>query len=247
MKFFFPKQWDAWCMLCFDEPGYRPFTISFLQGTRTQGDYVLLRRGHLYTCRVTFLDGGTLLQRLMTHVRLDGEIPVHLGNAVLHLKRIVSTPSIDPGEWIGSTTWKTLVTLPASRLITMRFCSPTAFSMGNRVFKLFPEPRWVWGSLLRDWNRYAPACFQIDKQLLQEGIASTIRVAHCETLYTETLRQSLYVQKGFLGTCTYVLNDPFFAPYLTTLAAFAPYAGVGSKTTMGMGQALVTCATNNEN
>lgn len=222
-----------------DEPHYRPFTISSLQGARIHEEYVLLRRGQTYTCRMTFLDGGDLQQQLLAHVGQVHTIPVHLDNAILSLKRVISTPTTDSHGWVRSTTWKTLVTLPPANLITMRFLSPTAFSMGDRAFKLFPDPTWVWGSLLRDWNRYAPACFQIDKTFIQEAAASAICVTSCQELHIETLRYASYVQKGFLGTCSYTLQDLFSAPYLTALAAFAPYAGVGSKTTMGMGQVRI--------
>jgi CRISPR-associated endoribonuclease Cas6 len=228
-----------------DEPHYRPFTISSLQGTQIREEYALLRRSQTYTCRVTLLDGGDLQQQLQAHVGQVHAIPVHLDNAVLSLKRVISTPMMDSRGWVGSTTWKTLVTLPPADLITMHFLSPTAFSMKDRAFKLFPDPMWVWGSLVRDWNRYAPACFQIDKTFIQGATTSAIRVTSCKELHTEMLRYASHVQKGFLGTCSYLLQDPVSAPYLTTLAAFAPYAGVGSKTTMGMGQTLVTCATKN--
>jgi len=50
-----------------------------------------------------------------------------------------------------------------------------------------------------------------------------------------------YTQKGFVGTCSYVVQGSnTFASLLTTLAAFAYYAGIGYKTTMGMGQVRVT-------
>lgn len=227
-----------------DEPHYRPFTISSLQGAQIREEYVLLRRGQTYTCRVTLFDGGDLQRQFQAYMRQAHTIPVHLDTAVLSLTRVISTPTMDTHRWVSSTTWKALVTLPPADLIIMHFLSPTAFSMGDRLFKLFPDPTWVWGSLLRDWNRYAPACFQIDKTFIQEAAASAICVTSCKELHTETLRHASYVQKGFLGTCSYTLQDLVSAPYLTALAAFAPYAGVGSKTTMGMGQTLVTCATN---
>lgn len=233
---------DARSRQLHDEPDYRPFTVSSLQGAQIREGYVLLRRGQTYTCRVTFLDGGTLQRQLLAHMRQVQTIPVHLDTAVLSLRRVLSPPVKDSSPWIRSTTWKALVTRQPAQVIAMRFLSPTAFSMGHHVFKLFPDPQWVWGSLVRDWNRYAPACFQIDKQLIQEAAASTVHIVKCDGLHTETLRYASYVQKGFLGTCPYTLHDPVSAPYMTALAAFAPYAGIGSKTTMGMGQTLVTCA-----
>jgi len=49
-----------------------------------------------------------------------------------------------------------------------------------------------------------------------------------------------YVQKGFEERCTYQLSaDQQQVSKLTSLAAFAHYAGVGYKTSMGMGQVRV--------
>jgi hypothetical protein len=44
-----------------------------------------------------------------------------------------------------------------------------------------------------------------------------------------------------VGACNYIIDAPCdFASLLTTLAAFAQYAGVGYKTAMGMGQVRAT-------
>jgi len=54
-------------------------------------------------------------------------------------------------------------------------------------------------------------------------------------LQTHVVHFPNFVQKGFTGTCTYSFRDEGVSE-LAILAAFAPYAGVGYKTTMGMGQ-----------
>jgi CRISPR-associated endoribonuclease Cas6 len=120
--------------------------------------------------------------------------------------------------------------------MTMHFSSPTAFSLNKRQFGLYPEPILVWGSLVRDWNSYAPDDMKMDKQLIHAAVREHIAVTAC-MLHTEFLHFSGYVQKGFVGHCSYhVSADEPLAAQLTTLASFALYSGVGSKTTMGMGQ-----------
>ncbi|WP_425607616.1 CRISPR system precrRNA processing endoribonuclease RAMP protein Cas6 [Candidatus Chlorohelix allophototropha] len=49
------------------------------------------------------------------------------------------------------------------------------------------------------------------------------------------------MQKGFVGTCAYRIDAPShpIVAYLTTLAEFANYTGVGCKTTMEMGQVRI--------
>ncbi len=49
-----------------------------------------------------------------------------------------------------------------------------------------------------------------------------------------------YAQKGFEGSCRYqIKTGDGYAAQIATLASFACYAGIGSKTTMGMGQVRV--------
>lgn len=122
----------------------------------------------------------------------------------------------------------------------MRFVSPTAFSWGGRRFVIFPEPFLIWESLLHTWNRYAPRVYRVERSEFRTLLLQNIQVTQC-LLRTKTLYFPNYTQKGFVGSCSYSIMSPDDdAARLTTLAAFAYYAGVGYKTTMGMGQVRVT-------
>ncbi len=50
-----------------NEPEYRPFTVSLLQGTVTRDGRYSIRAGHSYWLHITLLDGGSLWQRLSGH------------------------------------------------------------------------------------------------------------------------------------------------------------------------------------
>ena len=222
-----------------DEPAYRPYTISPLIGGTTVGERITLRRGQACHLRMTLFDNGQLWRALQTHFLEAGPLYVHLGGAGFQLTRMLSTPHADPTGWVDSTDVQTLVKFPARTTLTMSFCSPTAFSLSNHQFRLLPEPLLVWESLLRVWNLYAPEQMRIAKPPLRECIEKHISVVSC-TLDTAFLHFPTHAQKGFVGQCTYQLtaDQPLIA-HLTTLAAFAYYAGVGYKTTMGMGQVRV--------
>ena len=238
------KQFDpALSARLHDEPGYRPYTLSPLRGGTIVGERILLRRGQPCRLRITLLDGGTLWRALQTHFLEAGPIHVHLGDTGFQLARILSTPATDSTNWASSTDWQSLNTLPAQRTITMHFSTATAFSLSERQFGLFPEPPLVWGSLLRDWNSYAPDHWKMDKQAIRASAGKHISVTACK-LSTEFLHFPAYVQKGFVGHCTYQVSavEPL-AAHLTTLASFALYSGVGYKTTMGMGQVRVEFGT----
>lgn len=219
-----------------DEPGYRPFTISPLYKAQVHAERLLLKRGQSYYLRVTLLDGGAIWHALSTHFLETGQITVILGEATLHLIRMLTSSRYDPTGWASTTTWSALGKIAACSPIEMHFSTPTAFSEGKREFALVPKPTLLWESLVRVWNRYAPADYAFPKEMLND-ILRQIGVSTCD-LHTTTWRYPTSTQKGFIGTCTYQfpLQHPC-ACMLTTLAAFAQYAGVGYKTTMGMGQA----------
>jgi CRISPR-associated endoribonuclease Cas6 len=89
------------------------------------------------------------------------------------------------------------------------------------------------------WNTYAPTSLHIEKLALRDSLLHYLVLTSC-SLSTHTLHNAKYTQKGFCGHCTYALQDiNEWAAQITRLAAFAPFAGVGYKTTMGMGQVSV--------
>ncbi len=219
-----------------DEPGHRPFTLSSLRGAVFQENHVALAPGKTYRVRVTLLDGGRLWDCLSTLFLEGGPCEVRLGEATLLLTRLVSTPTSDSTGWAGRTSWQELVSTPTRYTITLSFMSPTAFNMSGNYFALVPEPVLVWESLIRSWNSYAPDSLYIERQVLRDTLRRNITIIAYD-LSTHILHYPKYTQKGFTGTCTYHLpQEEEQAAQLTRLAAFARFAGVGYKTTMGMGQ-----------
>ncbi len=222
------------------EPEYRPFTVSMLSGANIRDGKAFLQKGQLYRLRVTLLDGGHLWQCLSAYFLEARFITLQLDKAEFLLARVLSTPSADATGWAGYTDWQTLAATTPRQSITMRFASPSAFSMGDRCFALFPEPILLWDSLMRSWNRYAPEVLRIDKLAMRDFVTRHVTVSDYD-LHTTRLFFPKYAQKGFIGTCSYSIKETNgeYAPQLTALAEFAQYAGIGYKTTMGMGQARI--------
>jgi CRISPR-associated endoribonuclease Cas6 len=222
-----------------DEPDYRPFTVSVLHGALVNDGMQELRAGQVYRLRLTLLDGGGLWQCLSAHFLETSVLMLRLDKAQLQLARVISTPGADASGWVGYSDWQTLAAASPRSTITMRFASPCAFSLGERRFALFPEPLLVWDSLVRSWNRYAPEVLRIDKVALREFVTQQVVVSDYE-LHTGKAVFATHAQKGFMGSCTYqVKSQQGCSAQLVALAEFARYAGVGSKTTSGMGQARV--------
>lgn len=226
-----------------EEPGYRPFTASPLSGGLLAGEHIALRRGQTCRLRITLFDGGHLWDRLSTHVLESGPLLLSLGGAQLGLVRMISSQAGDSTGWAVSSSWKGLVDLPVQQKITLHFATPTAFSVGDRKFDLFPKPTLIWESLLRVWNAYAPSSFSIEEQEIREAVRKHITLAQCD-IATRVMHYPKYLQKGFVGTCTFqVEQESVWAPQFTALAGLAHFSGVGYKTTMGMGQVRVAFAT----
>jgi CRISPR-associated endoribonuclease Cas6 len=220
----------------------RPFTVSPLMGVGQPRDgRVWLSPKQDYWLRFTVLD-PRLFERFMARfLRGDGRPTLRLGQAELLIKEILVTPGSHP--WAGYTSWAQLVAgaQPDSE-ITLEFVSPTAFGFGQKAWGkmvvVLPDPALVFGSLIRAWNSAAPAPMQVDKEALAAYLEEDAVVKRIEWLVTRMLHFSRSPQVGSVGQLTYGLMaaDETMRGQLNALADFAFYAGVGMKTTMGMGQ-----------
>lgn len=119
--------------------------------------------------------------------------------------------------------------------VTLEFASPTAFQMREaRLNMPLPWPRLVFQSLAEKWNSVSPIPLWIDWRAFERSV--TISRHALSTVLVDFGRHR---QVGFVGTCTYlVVSDTGSRDLVAsvhTLADFALYAGVGKKTTMGMG------------
>ena len=154
-------------------------------------------------------------------------------------------------KWWGEATHKLAVTVIASRdealareLETRAGLKPFTVSNlrgrfpGGKIDPAlpYPMPETVFGSLLDHWNaaptvpvklpeearRYAKECMQLGRFDLHSRVLK---------MYGETLR-------GFVGGVRFHTTnyDRYWMGIMTMLAQYATYAGVGAKTTMGLGQ-----------
>lgn len=220
----------------------RPFTVSMLQGApRARSGRLHLSPEETYWLRFTTLY-EPIFERFMTRF-LDGQRRpvIRLGEAVLLIKQILATHEGHP--WAGYASWSTLVRQADSDAeITLDFASPTAFGFGQKDWgkkvMVLPLPETVFGSLARSWNALAPLAFRVDRRQLREYLDEHVVITRIDDLHTQMLRFRRSYQIGFVGRVTYGLmaEDDAVCSQLNALAGLAFYAGVGMKTTMGMGQ-----------
>jgi CRISPR-associated endoribonuclease Cas6 len=236
----------------------RPFTVGLLQGFNylsaaqldeaiTKNQKVQVLPGQVYWLRITMLDSrlfGMFIQHLI----------IRLGEARFEVSRLIGSP--DPNNaanpWTAYSSFAELGAFtPVQRYYEFEFATPTAFSMGQqrwgKLMKLLPEPAYVFESLAKQWEAFAPEHLRMAvNDLTARHLASWCEESLIVTRYaleTRYLPSSKFAQAGFQGKIMYEMKGIQSSPeaaWLTPLAHFALFSGVGYKTSMGMGQARCT-------
>jgi CRISPR-associated endoribonuclease Cas6 len=180
--------------------------------------------------RISLLDDTLFGKLTQLWLNLNPNSPWHLGPADLYITSIQGTPqSIQP--WANASSYAQLYEEASERnsSINLTFSTPTAFRQGQYDTTL-PTRESVFNSLLSRWNKYSGIEFT---QIAIESIFPSF-----VNIHTEILADSRSKFIGIIGEVTYkILGEikPIQIKQLNALADFALYAGVGRKTTMGMG------------
>lgn len=219
----------------------RPFTVSNLLplGWRRRGE-VTLSPEETYALRVTSFSpelSALLRERVIPHP----PEALTLGSAPLQVTGSTTDPALH--HWAGEDTFEGLVqrhTL-APRVppwVSLRFASPTLFRSADKNVPL-PLPGLVFGGLLDKWNAFAPIQVHPEvRRFAQECLAiSRYRLETLAVAFGGDGGRGAVA--GFVGACTYAIQvrDKYWMGLIHLLAAFAFYAGLGRRTTMGLGQA----------
>jgi CRISPR-associated endoribonuclease Cas6 len=180
--------------------------------------------------RVSLLDDTLFSKLTQLWLNLNPSRPWHLGPADLHITSIQGTPqSTQP--WANACTYAQLYEQASESIRTLNFTffTPTAFRQGQYDTTL-PTRECVFNSLLTRWNKYSGIEFP---QIAIESIFPSFLNIH-----TEILADSRSKFIGIVGDINYrFLGDveSIQIKQINALSDFALYAGVGRKTTMGMG------------
>jgi CRISPR-associated endoribonuclease Cas6 len=237
----------------------RPYTLSLLKGfhhlTEAALEEALLHQqpvdvapGQHYWLRITMLKPQIFelfLQRLLLSPQ---SFALRIGTASFRINRFLAAEQ-ESHPWVDYTTFAQLMQ-EAGMVCThyrLEFASPTAFSKGQchwgKQLLLFPGAADVFEGIARQWECFAPEPFRLAQQgLTADDVAAwcneNVIVTHYE-LKTRYLPSRKFGMTGFLGHVTYevkgAMSDPI-ARWLTPLARFVLFSGVGYKTAMGMGQ-----------
>jgi CRISPR-associated endoribonuclease Cas6 len=183
---------------------------------------------------------GLLTDEVIEHTlaafgaRATSHAPVRCGSVSARVEGVAFQPGMHP--LVRSSTYPALMQRASQESrATLQFASPTSFRAGD-IQDVLPRPERVFSSLFEAWQTFAAVPFN---PALAEVFA-LIRVSAYE-LRTELIHFAHYKVIGFKGRVTYSYPQDIDAPTrqaLNALADFAFFAGVGYKTTMGLGPAV---------
>lgn len=200
-----------------------PISLSGLIGNRRQSG---VRAADDFYFRISLLN-GSLIDPLLSGIEQWGNQPITLAKFSFAIKGFYSLPGTHP--WVGSADYEMLAKSPkSSDDITLEFLSPTSFKQGQYI-QPFPLPELVFFSLQRRWNVFAPEALKFDV-IPWQGLVSAYN------LETHALKMEGGAEIGAKGWVRYRFRDAEQARIANILAHFAFFAGVGRKTSMGMGQ-----------
>lgn len=221
-----------------DATGVKPFSVCLLKPGGLSGEKKLPVKPPICQIRFTTLTAEVyqaLIPQLM--IAPNKTKAIQLGDTFFHIKRVIFTGQAEP--YAGLSSYEALWQVPPQRDFSFRFVSPTSFQTGQGHLP-FPLPESVYKSLWKKWNRFAPPSTQMDEDIIQVVVDHVFPRRHSIRTVLVPQKKSKFI--GFVGECSFeVLGQVSdeFCRQLAVLSGFAFYAGIGAKTTVGMGQILI--------
>jgi CRISPR-associated endoribonuclease Cas6 len=203
-----------------------PITLSGLIGNRRPRG---TQSGDRFTIRIGLLD-GSLVQALLQGIEQWGTRSLELAGFPFAIRNVYALPGSH--RLARSADYQLLADLPAmGEELVLHFLSPTSFKQQQDI-QPFPLPELVFGNLQRRWNHFAPEELKFPPLAWQASIAAF-------DLKTHALKMKSGAEIGAQGWVKYKFRDRQQAKIATVLSHFAFFAGVGRKTSMGMGQTML--------
>ena len=185
---------------------------------------------------------GRVLWRIGTLDRTAGEIigGVLHGIGSIHLRQKGYSIDVQNIQCIAQRSYQDIAdeyfrAETAPRGAEIHFLTPTSFKQGG-AYIILPESALILQSLLTRWNRFCPD-IRIEEDDLVQTLAAHTRLTRY-ALRSAAFSVEGYSIRGFRGQIALQFTGgDMVRRILGTLLAFAPYAGIGIKTALGMGAA----------
>jgi len=181
--------------------------------------------------RITLLDEVLFSKLTGLWLNLNPDRAFHLGSADLYITSILGTPQSSQ-PWANFATYQQIYDHASDKekMIAFHLATPTAFRQGKYDSPL-PTRDNVFKSLCDRWNTYSE--IPINPEIIEYIFPSKFDIK------TEVVKNyDTHSFIGCVGEIGYrILGDasPDAIKQINALADFAMFAGIGRKTTMGMG------------
>ncbi len=218
------NQWHA-------ENVQKPFTVSSLLGTpKAEKKGVFLKSSKEYFLRITIVDAdafGVVLQKLWEQKKII------LGAQTFEIKSIDTQPLQHPWAFfLTFDEWEEKAR-KGGETIFLHFTSPTAFRSGEKKLFILPDPEKIFASLAQKASQ-----LKLLEKPERLDLGQAVWVSRLENINTHVFEMKQNFYRGFGGKIWMEMrtDKKEWQQYLWKLALLAPFLGVGTKTTMGMGQ-----------
>ncbi|MGJ8455805.1 CRISPR-associated endoribonuclease Cas6 [Pseudothermotoga sp. U03pept] len=215
-----------------NEQKEKSFTVSSFLGTNYEKP-IAIRSQNYYFIRLTILDEEVFNAMIASLLEKNAiKEPMKIGNIYYEIEEVLFDQS--KSKWASHTSAEELFSKDyTENLIKLRFHTPTLFKAGDS-FCRFPIPQKVFNSLLKKFNRYSES-HKIDQAV--EPKFNHITIFEKKTQSRRITLRDFYIE-GFIGDVTFKVpeDDKELVKIANVLGDFSLYAGVGYKTTMGLGQ-----------
>lgn len=182
--------------------------------------------------RFTFLVDN--LGEIFSRACLNNQnFPLNLGNNEITAKKIIT---IGKNKFSGYQNYDEMLNCK-KKTFRLNFITPTTFRNGNFNYPL-PDLEKIFKSLIEKWNLFSNYKYNQKKLLniLKETVAITKH-----KIRSDIVEYNKHLEVGFVG---YIEGKIFcenekFIKQIQSLIQFSFFAGIGYKTTMGMGQVIL--------
>ena len=213
-----------------------------------------VRSDRTYWLGITMLDATLFSSFAQYLIAMPHTLTIQIGERDFKISRLSTMPESDIAarSLIAYSSFEDLYAARlAQRQYRFDFISPTILCSRQRpwgkALQTFPEPHYVFESLARQWELFAPVHLRMKMHDLSVRNFSlwcelNIVVAH----YSPTagyFRSDRSSQPGFQGPVVYEVRGRLNAPeagWLSPLARLAFFSGVGCNTAIGMGRTRCT-------
>jgi len=166
---------------------------------------------------------------------LNGQnFPLKLGKQKIHPDKIITSGN---NKMSGHCKYKDMLGNYA-KSFRMKFITPTTFRKGKLNHPL-PDLKSMFKGLTRKWNLFSGWKYNQDKIL---NYVDKVIAVKRHDIQSDVVKYQDHMQVGFMGNLEVEIfdDDKEMREKIQSLVEFSFYAGVGYKTTMGMGQVMIS-------